>query len=233
MIDAPELSPSQRAMLAALRGAALSEARQHGASATYLNYAKLVLRFASELANDVVEGRLTLDAAVKVATARRDAGQPPKLAPTEKLHLNTQQRLQRDERIRLMAEEGFDEEGIAQGVGVSLGHVRNVMHRLGIPTLKERLGLNHRVDADKAMAKLVDLAQPPGPAIAAIDWDQLDTSRLREWERQLDSAIKEWSALRKRLRRAINDNRRTSPSASVILAVDPPGGSGSTSESAA
>ena len=222
MIDAPHLNQSQKAMLAALRGDSSKEARAKGASWTYFSYALMVLRYAAEEADNVLNGRITLDAAHKLAQTRRDQGVAAN-PNVGHVHQSTVERRQRDERIRRMAEEGYAEDAIASVVGVGVAHVRVVMHRLGMQTLKEKLGVSRKLDSDKTMSKLVEHAQPPSTAIAAIDWDQLDSSRFWEWERQLSSAIKEWSALRKRLRRAINDERRTAPAASVILAVDSTG----------
>lgn len=107
----------------------------------------------------------------------------------------------RREQVAQMAREGYRVELIAERLGIHPGTVRSILGDLGIPTVTQKVGPGRRIDSGKVMDALIENAIPPEQAVAAIDWDVLDDTRLREWDRQIGEVIGAFTKIRNQLRK--------------------------------
>lgn len=119
---------------------------------------------------------------------------------TEPIDRTPEARRLRDDKIRELVAEGYSDQAIAEAVGISIENIRQKIRAQGLETTSRKLHV-HRLHADRVMEALVGAAEPSIEAIAAIDWDGLDPSKLKDWQDRLSAAITEWQKLRNRLRR--------------------------------
>ena len=166
-------------------------ANRAGVAISSINRAVTVKRWAPQLMDAIVAGRVQLSPAYIEALRKRPRN-------IDRTTPGTQARLAR---IRAMVDDGYSEDDIAKAVGVSIHHVRLRIRELGLTTLSDRLHVQRRLDHDAIMERMVVAAEPSLDALEALDLEALDPKRLTEWQTRLTEAIREWTTLRNRLRR--------------------------------
>lgn len=139
---------------------------------------------------------------VKPTTAERisDAAKNNPVTPPRNMPIAA-----RAEQIRTLAGRNFTSPQIADEVGVSAQHVREIARRTGVDIPADAVfgGKFRKIDPNAVMDQVVLSAMPEPVVIARIAFSELDRDRLDGWVSSLSDAIRSLTTIKRNLQKEL------------------------------
>lgn len=127
--------------------------------------------------------------------AKKNPAEPPRNLPLA----------ERAEQIRSLARRNFTSPQIADQVGVSANHVRDIARRTGVEIPADAVfgGKFRKVDPNRVVQSLIDSATPDAVVLPFVAYSELDRDRLGEWVSSLSSAIRSLTTIKRNLQKEL------------------------------